>query len=155
MVPRGRYLLGVVPLSAKERASMSDPEQDRKPGRGELSPDERAAFEQRVDKLGDRLKKAKAEHEPGRQGGDTLQGRGMAYGFRMSSELVGAIVVGGLIGYGLDRWLGTTPWLFLVFFVLGFAAGILNLLRAYQQMQGEIAARTGGNLGKSVPDDDD
>ena len=134
---------------------MPDPEQDRKPGRGELSPEERAAFESRVDKLGDRLKKAKAEHEPGRQGGDTLQGRGMAYGFRMSSELVGAIVVGGLIGYGLDRWLGTTPWLFLVFFVLGFAAGILNLLRAYQQMQGEIAARTGGNLGKSVRDDDD
>ena len=134
---------------------MPDPEQDRKPGRGELSPEERAAFESRVDKLGDRLKKAKAEHESGRQGGDTLQGRGMAYGFRMSSELVGAIVVGGLIGYGLDRWLGTTPWLFLVFFVLGFAAGILNLLRAYQQMQGEIAARTGGNLGKSVRDDDD
>lgn len=134
---------------------MSDPEQDRKPGRGELSPDERAAFEQRVDRLGDRLKKAKAEHEPGRQGGDTLQGRGMAYGFRMSSELVGAIVVGGLIGYGLDRWLGTTPWLFLVFFVFGFAAGILNLLRAYKQMQGEIAARTGGNLGKPLRDDDD
>ena len=134
---------------------MSDPEQDRKPGRGELSPEERAAFESRVDKLGDRLKKAKAEHEPGRQGGDTLQGRGMAYGFRMSSELVGAIVVGGLIGYALDQWLGTKPWLFLVFFVLGFAAGILNLLRAYRQMQGEIAAKTGGNLGKSVPDDDD
>ena len=134
---------------------MSDPELDRKPGRGELFPDERAAFEQRVDRLGDRLKKAKAEQEPGRQGGDTLQGRGMAYGFRMSSELVGAIVVGGLIGYGLDRWLGTTPWLFLVFFVFGFAAGILNLLRAYKQMQGEIAARTGGNLGKPLRDDDD
>jgi ATP synthase protein I len=79
----------------------------------------------------------------------------MAYGFRMSSELVGAIVVGGLIGYGLDRLLGTLPWLFLLFFVLGFAAGILNILRAYRQMQGEITAQTGGNLGKSVKDDDD
>ena len=70
-------------------------------------------------------------------------------------ELVGAIVVGGLIGYALDLWLGTKPWLFLVFFVLGFAAGILNILRAYRQMQGEITAQTGGNLGKSIPDDDD
>jgi ATP synthase protein I len=133
---------------------MSDPDQDRKP-RGELSPEERAAFERRVDQLGDKLKRAEAQHDTGRRGGDALQGRGMAYGFRMSSELVGAIVVGGLIGYALDRWLGTTPWLFLVFFVLGFAAGILNILRAYQQMQSEITAQTGGKLGKSVPDDDD
>jgi ATP synthase protein I len=134
---------------------MSDPEQDRKPGRGELSPEERAAFERRVGQLGDKLKRAEAQHDTGRQGGDTLQGRGMAYGFRMSSELVGAIVVGGLIGYALDQWLGTKPWLFLVFFVLGFAAGILNILRAYQQMQGEITAQTGGKVGKTVPDDDD
>lgn len=133
---------------------MSDPEQDRKPGRGDLSPEERAAFERRVDQLGDKLKRAEAQHDTGRQGGDTLQGRGMAYGFRMSSELVGAIVVGGLIGYALDQWLGTKPWLFLVFFVLGFAAGILNILRAYQQMQGEITAQTGGKVGKTVPDDD-
>lgn len=134
---------------------MSDPVQDRKPGRGDLSPEERAAFERRVDRLGDKLKRTEAQHDTGRQGGDALQGRGMAYGFRMSSELVGAIVVGGLIGYALDQWLGTKPWLFLAFFVLGFAAGILNILRAYRQMQEEITARTGGNLGKSVPDDDD
>ena len=134
---------------------MSDPDQDRKAGRGELTPQERAAFQRRVDGLGERLGRAKAAQDPGPQGGDALRGRGMAYGFRMSSELVAAILVGGLIGYGLDRWLGTTPWLFLVFFVLGFAAGILNLLRAYRQMQGEITARTGGNLGRSVPDDDD
>jgi ATP synthase protein I len=134
---------------------MSDPDQDRNAGRGELTPQERAAFQRRVDGLGERLGRAKAGQGPGPQGGDALRGRGMAYGFRMSSELVAAILVGGLIGYGLDRWLGTTPWLFLVFFVVGFAAGILNLLRAYRQMQGEITARTGGNLGRSVPDEDD
>lgn len=134
---------------------MSDPDKDRNAGRGELTPEERAAFQRRVDGLGERLGRAKAAHDPGPRGGDALRGRGMAYGLRMSYELVAAILVGGLIGYGLDRWLGTTPWLFLVFFVLGFAAGILNLLRAYRQMQGEIAARTGGNLGRSVADDDD
>ena len=36
--------------------------------------------------------------------------------------LVAAVIVGGLIGYGLDRWLGTTPWLFLLFFVLAIGA---------------------------------
>ncbi|MGE5513452.1 MAG: AtpZ/AtpI family protein [Bacteroidota bacterium] len=134
---------------------MSDPPKDQNPGRGELTPEERAAFERRVRGLESELGKAKAAHKPGPQGGDALRGRGMAYGFRMSSELVAAILVGGIIGYVLDRWLGTTPWLFLVFFVLGFAAGILNLLRAYRQMQNEIAASTGGNLGRSIPDDDD
>lgn len=134
---------------------MSDPPKDRNPGRGNLTPEERAAFQRRVDGLSDRLGKVKAAHGTGPQGDDALRGRGMAYGLRMSSELVAAILVGGLIGYALDRWLGTTPWLFLVFFMLGFAAGILNLLRAYRQMQGEIAVRTGGNLGKSVPNDED
>ena len=84
-----------------------------------------------------------------------MRGRGMAYGMRMAAELVAAVIVGGLIGYGLDYWLGSKPWLFLLFFVLGFAAGVLNVVRAYERMQKEIAARTGGRIGKSVPDDDD
>jgi ATP synthase protein I len=134
---------------------MSDPPKDHNAGRGELTPEERAAFQRRVDGLGDRLDKVKAAHEPAPQGGLSARDGGMGYGLRMSSELVAAILVGGVIGYVLDRWLGTTPWLFLVFFAFGFAAGIVNLLRVYRQLQGEIATRTGGNLGKSVADDDD
>jgi ATP synthase protein I len=79
----------------------------------------------------------------------------MAYGMRMAAELVGAVIVGGLIGIGLDYLLGTKPWLFLLFFVLGFAAGVLNVVRAYERMQAEIRARTGGRLGPTVPDDED
>ena len=67
-----------------------------------------------------------------------MRGRGMAYGMRMATELVAAVIVGGLIGYALDWWLGTKPWLFLLFFVLGFAAGVLNVLRAYERMQKEF-----------------
>jgi ATP synthase protein I len=84
-----------------------------------------------------------------------MRGRGMAYGMRMAAELVGAVMVGGAIGWGLDRLLGSTPWLFLLFFVLGFAAGVLNVVRAYERMQKEIMARTGGNIGHKVPDDED
>ena len=40
-----------------------------------------------------------------------------------------AIVMGAAAGYYLDRWLGTSPWLFFLFFVLGLAAGILNVYR--------------------------
>jgi ATP synthase protein I len=42
-----------------------------------------------------------------------------------------AIVMGAAIGLGVDRWLGTTPWAFLVFFGIGVAAGILNVYRAF------------------------
>ena len=41
-----------------------------------------------------------------------------------------AIVIGAWFGYLLDKWLGTGPWLFLLFFILGFAGGALNAYRA-------------------------
>ncbi len=44
-------------------------------------------------------------------------------------EFAAAIGIGMAIGYWLDRWLGSEPWLMLVFLALGFAAGIRNLLR--------------------------
>ena len=40
-----------------------------------------------------------------------------------------AIVIGAGAGYYLDRWLGTSPWLFFLFFILGLVAGILNVYR--------------------------
>lgn len=127
------------------------------PLKGEMSPEETAAFEQRISELGSRIDKVQADREAEitAQEDRAMRGRGMAYGLRMSSELVAAILVGGFIGYMLDQWLGTTPWLFLLFFVLGFAAGIVNVTKAFQRMQAEIAQQTGGNIGHSLPDDDD
>lgn len=135
---------------------MSDEPKGPGPLKGEMSPEETAAFERRLSELGSKIGKAQSEKEAEitAQEDRAMRGRGMAYGLRMSSELVAAILVGGFIGYALDQLLGTTPWLFLLFFVLGFAAGILNVTRAFQRMQAEIAERTGGNIGKSVPDND-
>jgi ATP synthase protein I len=79
----------------------------------------------------------------------------MAYGMRMAADLVAAVIVGSVIGWGLDWVLGSRPWLFLIFFLLGFAAGVLNVVRAYEKMQKEIMARTGGRIGSKVPDDED
>ena len=50
-------------------------------------------------------------------------------GCRSAIELVAGVIGGGLIGYGLDRWLETWPILFVVFFFLGAAAGTLNAYR--------------------------
>jgi ATP synthase protein I len=134
---------------------MSEPADPK--GRGDLSPEERAAFARRVHELDhrlDRVREAKgAESAAGQQ--SRMSGRGIAYGFRMASELVAAVLVGGLIGYVLDRLLGTTPWLFLVLFLLGFVAGIVNVLRAHRKLQAEISAETGGDLGRPVADDDE
>ena len=137
---------------------MPEPADSRgSPGQRQMSDDERAAFEGRISELGARLDKVKAlrQAEAEAELDAEMRGRGMAYGMRMAAELVAAVIVGGAIGYGLDRWLGSTPWLFLLFLVLGFAAGVLNVVRAYEKMQKEIMARTGGRIGSKVPDDED
>ena len=61
---------------------------------------------------------------------------GYAKGFRLSSELVAGVVVGAGIGWLLDRWLGISPWGLIVFLLLGFAAGVRNVVRAVQPDDG-------------------
>lgn len=136
---------------------MADPpdKQGRTPG--EMTPEDQARFEGRIADLGGRLNRVRAQREAEAHADldAEMRGRGMAYGMRMAAELVASVIVGCVIGWGLDWVLGSKPWLFLLFFVLGFAAGVLNLMRAYERMQKEFAARTGGRIGQSVPDDDD
>ena len=54
---------------------------------------------------------------------------GKQLGFRIGTELIAAVIVGGLIGFGLDSWLGTKPWLLVVFVLLGNIAGLWNIFR--------------------------
>ena len=56
-------------------------------------------------------------------------GNVLGLAFRVSVELISALAVGAAIGWFLDHWLDTRPWLMLVFVVLGGAAGILNVYR--------------------------
>ena len=55
--------------------------------------------------------------------------------FKMSTEMVAAVVVGTIIGFILDNWFGTKPWLILIFFFVGVVAGILNVVRSAKNMQ--------------------
>lgn len=68
------------------------------------------------------------EQQAGTRGRADMSGGGMA--LRVGIEMVGTLAVGVFIGWGLDRWLGTKPWLMIVFFFLGAAAGVLNVYRA-------------------------
>jgi ATP synthase protein I len=55
---------------------------------------------------------------------------GYAKGFRLSSELVAGVVVGAGLGWIIDRWFHTSPWGLMIFLLLGFAAGVLNVMRS-------------------------
>ena len=55
--------------------------------------------------------------------------------FKMSTELVAAVAVGTIIGFILDNWFGTKPWLILIFFFAGVIAGILNVFRSAKNIQ--------------------
>jgi ATP synthase protein I len=65
------------------------------------------------------------------------RGRAMGQALKLSVELVGGVVVGGLIGWALDQLFGTKPILLLVFLVLGAASGIVNVMRTAKAMQEE------------------
>ncbi len=54
----------------------------------------------------------------------------MALGFRLSSELVAGVLVGAAIGWGIDRLLSTSPFGLIVFLLLGFTAGVVNVVRS-------------------------
>jgi len=55
--------------------------------------------------------------------------------FKMSAELVSAVVVGTIIGFILDNTFGTKPWLILIFFFVGVIAGIVNVFKSAKNMQ--------------------
>jgi ATP synthase protein I len=70
-------------------------------------------------------------------------GSAIAMATRAASEFVAAIVVGGLIGWGLDAWLGTKPAFLIAFFFLGVAAGVINVIRATSPSRKSWPARGG------------
>ena len=65
------------------------------------------------------------------------KGSFMGSAFKLGTELVAAVAVGTIIGFILDNWFGTKPWLIIIFFFLGAAAGMLNVIRAANKMQKE------------------
>jgi ATP synthase protein I len=84
-----------------------------------------------LDDFTERLDRMRGEHDPGEEK-KSGAGSGAAWGraLRASSDLLAGLFVGTLLGFLLDRWLGTSPWLLLVGIGIGFAAGLRNLARS-------------------------
>ena len=55
--------------------------------------------------------------------------------FKLSTELVSAVIIGTIIGFILDKTFGTKPWLILIFFFVGVIAGIINVIKSAKNMQ--------------------
>lgn len=86
----------------------------------------------RLQRLEQRLAQAKAE-DPRRSAASQTTSTGpsaMGKAFRLSTEFVAGIIAGALMGYGLDSVAGTRPWGMIVFLMLGFGAGVWNVMRA-------------------------
>jgi ATP synthase protein I len=108
---------------------MSDGTRD--PGEDKARSAEEAALSARLRRLGERLDQVGPGHaETGPAPRSSADMSGFARGMRLSAELVGGVVIGVILGWLLDRWLGTTPWGLIVFLLLGFAAGVLNVMRS-------------------------
>jgi ATP synthase protein I len=95
-------------------------------------PVDEAALSARLKRLGERLGAIQASRPPdsSRGASSRADSSAMARGFRLSTELVGGVLLGAAMGWLLDRWLGTSPWGLIVLLLLGFTGGVLNVMRA-------------------------
>lgn len=66
-------------------------------------------------------------------GSPKIDPNGMSLAMRMASEFVSAIVVGSILGFGLDNWLGTKPVWLLIGLGLGFTTGVVNIVRTARE----------------------
>lgn len=130
---------------------MSSNGRDNRDPRGEIPPDERDAFRRRSEDLGRKLEEVHGRRKAPDQS-MKAQGQGMADAFRYMIELLVGVCVGGAIGWFLDRWLGTTPLLLIVLLLLGFVAGMVNMIRAAQRENARIPK---GQAAKADLDDDE
>ena len=99
----------------------------------------------RLARLAQRLNKARAAAEsdakPRAGSNDPAMQRGMAMGLRIGVELVVAVLVAVLLGWGIDRLLGTAPWVAIAMFFLGVAAGMVSVYRAVARIETPVGMR--------------
>jgi ATP synthase protein I len=114
---------------------MAEDTNDRENGSDGASSEE-AALSARLGSLDHRLSEIRDSRkirtdQPGAGSGDgAARASAMALGFRLSSELIAGVIVGALIGWGIDHLLSISPWGLIVFVLLGFTAGVVNVIRS-------------------------
>jgi ATP synthase protein I len=93
-----------------------------------METDRKDSLEERRNRLSDQLAKALPSEDGKEQAANSNQ-KGYSQALKLSSEFIAAVIVGVMIGYLLDYFLSTKPWGLIVFLLLGFCAGVLNVLR--------------------------
>ena len=88
-----------------------------------------------TDDLKTRLKIAKSKFKKKNPSESDEQKSGFGKAFQLSTELVSAVLVATIIGFILDNWFDTKPWLIIIFFFIGVATGIINVIRSAKKMQ--------------------
>ena len=84
------------------------------------------------ERLKDRLKNARKKLKVEKENPQTSN---IGQAFKLSTELVAAVFVGTIIGFILDNWFDTKPWLIIIFFFVGVVAVILNVIRSAKKLQ--------------------
>ncbi len=115
---------------------------------GKAASEAEAALADRLRKLGMKLDQAQAESQQQAKAEIATSGgmQGVGFALRVSSEFAAGVLVGAGLGWLVDRWLGTSPWGLIVLLLLGFAAGVLNVLRVVgkvAQPEDRVKARSG------------
>src|ERR1700712_5150547 len=126
---------------------MSEPRDDDRPETGSGARKATADLEARI-------ARARGQRAAEAVSGQTRQGdmSGMSRGFRLASEFVAAILVGAGLGWIIDSFLPTRPWATVVLLLLGFAAGVLNVVRTTSELNAATAVPKNT---PALPDDED
>tara|TARA_A100001015_G_scaffold273276_1_gene328597 strand:- start:2361 stop:2645 length:285 start_codon:yes stop_codon:yes gene_type:complete len=82
-----------------------------------------------------RLKIAKSKLKNSSSAENEKRGSFIGFAFKLGTELIAAVIVGTIFGFILDNWFGTKPWFIIIFFFLGSAAGMLNVIKAANRIQ--------------------
>ncbi|WP_420959722.1 AtpZ/AtpI family protein [Brucella sp. IR073] len=128
----------------------------RKPERPDRGPAARGGktgplsegLDERRRRLEAELAKKGVLKEPDSPGERSGTSSGVAEAMKLSSEFIAGILVGAALGWLIDRFAGTSPWGLIIFLFLGFAAGVLNILRT----TGRVAS-SGIQPGRAQGDD--
>lgn len=113
--------------------------------------EDEAALSARLKRLGDAIVERRAAR-PERSSPASGLGGALSDAFRLAAGFVSGVLVGAGLGWLFDSWLGTSPFGLIVFLLLGFAAGVLNVLREVGRVK---PPSIGGPAGRVDDDSDD
>ena len=114
--------------------------------------------EKELEELDARLREARGKPDrsgPATGAENSTPGSALGLAMRVGVELVSALAIGVVIGWLLDRWLGTGPWLMVVFILLGSAAGVLNVYRMARGFGYAVGYNQGPDQGQDQDPGDD